>query len=50
MTIGKLRSLLYGTARFLGDVNAVKRNRVGERIGRRIVGKATGRILGALFR
>lgn len=45
-----VRGWLYLVARFLGDVNAVKRGRVGRRIGRRIVGKATGRLLGRLFR
>lgn len=44
------RSLLYKLARLLGDVNAVKRGRVGRRIGRRIAGRATGRGLGRLFR
>lgn len=45
-----MRSLLYALARLLGDVNAVKRGKVGRRIGRRIVGRATGRLLGRLFR
>jgi hypothetical protein len=44
------RSFLYALARFLGDVNAVKRGRVGRRIGRRVAGKVTGRALGKLFR
>lgn len=44
------RSFLYWLARLMGDVNAVKRGRVGRRIGRRIAGKATGRGLGKLFR
>jgi len=44
------RSFLYLLARFLGDVNAVKRGRVGRRIGRRLAGKVTGRGLGRLFR
>lgn len=44
------RGILYALARFLGDVNAVKRGRVGRRVGRRIAGKATGRALGRLFR
>ena len=44
------RGVLYALARFLGDVNAVKKGRVGRRIGRRIAGKATGRGLGRLFR
>lgn len=50
MSIGKFRSFLYGLAKFLGDVNAVKRGKVGERIGRRVVGKVTGRLMGKLFK
>ena len=45
-----MRSLLYKVARLMGDVNAVQKGRVGRRIGRRIVGKGTGRLLGKLFR
>jgi len=44
------RSFLYWLAKLIGDVNAVKRGRVGRRIGRRIAGKITGRGLGRLFR
>lgn len=44
------RSFLYALARFLGDLNAVKRGTVGKRIGRRIAGKITGRGLGKFFR
>lgn len=44
------RGILYALARFLGDVNAVKKGRVGKRVARRIAGKATGRGLGKLFR
>lgn len=50
MSISKIRSLLYHTARILGDVQAVRRGRVGTRIGRRVVGRATGRLFGRLFR
>jgi hypothetical protein len=50
MSIGKLRSALYKSARILGDVNAVKRGTVGKRVGRRVTGRATGRALGKLFR
>jgi hypothetical protein len=50
MTIGRLRSILYRTARFLGDVNAVLRGRVLKRLGRRVAGKFSGRLLGKLFR
>jgi len=45
-----MRSFLYTLARLLGDINAVKRGRVGRRLGRRLVGRATGRGLGRLFR
>ena len=50
MSIGKTRGLLYTLARFLGDVNAVKKGKVGKRIARRVAGKATGRSLGKLFK
>ena len=50
MSIGSTRGLLYTVARILGDVQAVKKGRVGKRIGRRVVGKVTGRRIGRLFR
>jgi hypothetical protein len=50
MSINKLRSLLYGSAKFLGDVNAVKKGKVGKRIARRAAGKMTGKFLGKLFK
>lgn len=45
-----MRRFLYWLAALLGDVNAVKKGRVGRRIGRRAAGKAAGRGLGKLFR
>lgn len=50
MSISKLRSLLYGTARVLGDFQAARRGRIGQRIVRRVAGRATGRLLGRLFK
>ncbi|MCG5531557.1 hypothetical protein LRD18_11950 [Halorhodospira halochloris] len=44
--MNKTRSKLYKAARILGDVQAVKRGRVGQRIARRSVGRAVGRGLG----
>lgn len=44
------RSFLYFLARLLGDVNAVRRGRVGKRIARRAAGRLTGRLLRRLFR
>jgi len=46
----KFRGFLYWLAKILGDINAVKKGKVGRRIGRRIAGKATGRFLGKLFK
>ena len=47
-----IRSWLYAVARFMGDVNAVKKGpkATGKRVARRLVWKATGRLLGKLFR
>lgn len=53
VTISKFRSILYFTAKILGDVQAVKSNRKGaikKRVARRIAGKVAGRILGKLIR
>lgn len=50
MSINKLRSLLYGSAKFLGDVNAVKKGKVGKRIARRAAGKMTGKFMNKLFK
>lgn len=46
----KIRSLLYLVARLLGDVNAVRRGRIGQRIVRRVAGKATGRAMRKMLR
>lgn len=45
MSLSAIRSLLYAFARFLGDVSAVRRGRVGRRIVRRGVGRALMRLL-----
>lgn len=50
LTISKTRTMLYKTARFLGDVSAVKNGTIGKRILRRGAGKITGRALGKLFK
>lgn len=44
-----MRSLLYKLARWLGDYNAVRRGKVGRRVGRRAAGKLTGRWMRKLF-
>ena len=50
MSINKVRSFLYFAAKILGDVNAVKKGKIGKRIARRAAGKATGKLLGRLFK
>jgi len=50
MRINSTRGFLYFLARILGDVNAVKKGKVGKRIGRRATGKVTGRAMGRIWR
>ena len=50
MSLGKVRGLLYRLARLLGDVNAVEKGKVPQRVERRIVGRFMGRMLSRLFR
>jgi hypothetical protein len=38
-----LRSFLYRWARFLGDLEAVQKGRIGKRITRRVIGRVIGR-------
>lgn len=44
-----MRSFLYFLARILGDLNAVRRNRVPQRLARRAAGWAVGRTLFRMF-
>lgn len=50
MSINKIRSLLYNVAKILGDVNAVKKGKIGKRVTRRVAGKVTGKLMGKLFK
>ncbi|WP_176463752.1 hypothetical protein [Bacillus sonorensis] len=50
MSINKIRSALYKTARILGDVNAAKNGTIGKRVARRASGKTAGKMLGKLFK
>lgn len=40
----------YRLLKYSNDINAVRRGRVGRRIGRRVYGKASGRLARKLFR
>ena len=54
MTLSQFRSKLYALAKLLGDVQAVTHKKPGtaipKRIGRRIAGTVTGRVIGSLFK
>lgn len=45
-----IRTFLYRLARLMGDVQAIRRGRMGQRMSRRAVGRMTGRALRRLFR
>jgi len=44
------KSWIYKLLRLWNDVSAVKKGKVGKRIGRRLAGKTTGRLLRKLFK
>ena len=54
MTLSKFRSKLYALARIAGDVQAATHKKpakaIPKRIGRRIAGKTTGRLIGFIFK
>ncbi|AMM87872.1 phage protein [Bacillus pumilus] len=50
MNINKIRSLLYKTSKYLGDVNAVQKGTIGKRIMRRAAGKTTGKLMKKIFK
>ena len=50
ITLAKVRKALYKGAKALGDVQAVRKKRVGKRIVRRAAGKVVGRALGKMFK
>lgn len=50
MTLTQFRRLLYSLARLLGDVQAVRRGRIGHRLVNRMVGRAVGRGMRGVWR
>ena len=50
MTLTTLRRACYWLARRLGDVQAVRRGRVGRRIANLLIGRIVGRAARALWR
>jgi len=41
---------LYTLAKLMGDYNAVKKGKVGKRVGRQLAGRATGKSMQKLFK
>jgi hypothetical protein len=53
MSINKTRGILYFIAKLLGDLSALfsnKPDKTTKRVGRRVVGKTTGKIFNKLFK
>lgn len=48
LTIGKIRRAAYKTGKVLGDVQAVKKNKVARRVKNRVVGKLLGKAVSKL--
>lgn len=45
-----IRRALYTLLKLSNDARAVRRGRVGRRVGRRLAGKGTGRLMGKVFK
>lgn len=50
MNITKIRSLLFKTSKYLGDINAVQKGTIGKRVMRRAAGKASGKLMREIFK
>jgi hypothetical protein len=48
--LNRVRGVLYWLARGLGDIQAVKKRKVGRRIARRTAGRAAGHLLRRLIK
>ncbi|MFN3873682.1 MAG: hypothetical protein ACK4R9_11850 [Ignavibacterium sp.] len=49
MTINEIRNILYISAKMLGDINAINKNKLGKRIITRGIGRLTGRFLRSII-
>ncbi|WP_020008584.1 hypothetical protein [Salinicoccus albus] len=45
-----MKRLLYKILKYSNDAKAVKNNRIGQRAGRRIFGKISGKIARSIFK
>lgn len=50
LTIGKVRSALYTSGKYLGDMNAVVRGTIGQRITSRVLGALSAQFISAIVR
>ena len=50
ITLAKVRGALYKTAKAMGDVQAVRKKKVGKRVARRVAGKAASKVLRNLIK
>ncbi len=50
ITIGKTRTALYKAGRVLGDINAVARGTIAQRVVSRGLGNLFGQVLGGIVR
>ena len=50
LTISRTRSALHKSAKFLGDVSAVKNGKVTKRVTNRVVGKVSGKLASGVSR
>lgn len=46
----RIKSLIYKLLRISNDINAIRRGKISQRIGRRVTGKITGRGMNKLFK
>lgn len=45
-----MKNFLYALLKFINDFQAIQKGKVGNRVGRRIYGKAAGRLSSRIFR
>ena len=53
LTISKVRGVLYDTAKVLGDIQAIKSGnpkKIANRIGRRVLGKESSKLMNKIFK
>jgi len=48
--MSKLKSTIYIILRISNDINAVRKGKISKRIGRRVAGKGSGKLIRKLFK